>query len=254
MDAVLQRRNDPAARLAEWKGVVQAHPNEAVPKLYLGRALEVLGDTAGAETAYREALQLDPEQLEAKAMLGAVIAAGGGVEGGLRTLDEAVLAVPGLAGPAAEACERAAQTRLSGGDHAGALTLLRRARSLSPTDLRYRVSLGGALEAAGDDAAALEEYRAVVGEVPESPHSSARIDAIYGRRKDSSGRVAEWRRAVAAHPGAATPRLHLGLALEASGDEAGAESAYREALSRDAALEAESALFGRVKGAGRSAP
>jgi tetratricopeptide (TPR) repeat protein len=252
IDAIYQRRNDSTARVAEWKSLAQNHTDAAVPQLHLGIALEDLGDNTGAEAAYREALRLCPKMAGPKMRLGAVLASGGDVDGGLKLVDEGVKAMPDLAGPAAEACGRAAKRRLSVPDTRGALALLRRARSLSPTDLRYRVALGGALEAAGKDDLALEEYRAVVAEVPDSPHSSDQIDAIYQRRNDPASRVAEWRHTVEFHPDAAVPRIHLGLALEAAGDILGAETAYREALKRDAAVNADSALFLRTKNAARS--
>ncbi len=247
MDGICQQRGGAAARVAAWKDLVQNHPDAAMLHLYLGMALEDSGDTSGAEAAYREALRLSPEGQNPKLRLGVLVAAKGGVEEGLRMLDEAVRAMPSLAGSAAEGCDRAAKARGSAGDGAGALALAKRARSLSPSDLRYRVALGGALEAAGDDDGALDEYRAVVEQAPESPKSSARMDAILEKRGDKAARVDAWRRMAETHPGAAVPRIHLGMALEASGDKLGAESAYREALSRNALAEVQSDLFRRIR-------
>ena len=138
--------------------------------------------------------------------------------------------------PAAEVCHRKAKELLSAGDIAEALVQIRRARSLAPTDLRNRVALGEALEASGDDDGALAEYRAVVAEAPESPYCGGRIDTSYVRRNDPAARVAEWRRLVQLHPDAAVPHLHLGLALEASGDVPGARAAYGKALEMDPKL------------------
>jgi tetratricopeptide (TPR) repeat protein len=233
LDVMYTERGDPAGRLREWQAVAGAHPGACVPRWHLGMALEGSGDAAGAEAAYREVVQRCPLRHEPKIWLGAVIAGRGDVDGGLGFMDEAVAAMPELAGAAAEACGRAAKARVAAGDAPGALVLLRRARVLSPADPHYRVALGGALEAAGDDNGALEEYRAVVGESPELPHSGKGIDAIYERRKDLSGRVGEWKALVARHPDAVMPQLHMGLALEASGDMAGAEAAYRSVVQRD---------------------
>jgi len=114
----------------------------------------------------------------------------------------------------------------------------------------YRADLAAELEAAGDSAGALDEYRAVVEAAPESPKSSASIDALLYGRGEKTARVEEWKRLVSLHPDAAVPQLHLGLALEASGDLAGAEAAFGQALSRDPKVEADSALFRQVKKAG----
>ncbi len=247
IDAILLRRGDSAARMAEWRAFSSAHPGAAMPQFYLGLAMEASGDIGAAETAYGEAVRLRPEWQEPKIALGAALASRGCAGEGFQLMDQAVAVRPELAGDAAAACGRAAQARLSAGDTAGALTLLKRARSLSPTDLRYRVALGGVFEAAGDDAAALEEYRAVVDEVPESPHCCGRIDAILDRRGDAAARAAEWRRTVEMHPGAAWPRVYLGLSLEAAGDAAAAEAEYRAALSRNASVDGESVLLRRLR-------
>jgi tetratricopeptide (TPR) repeat protein len=247
IDGIYARWNDATGRVEEWRAVVGMHPDACIPRWCLGMALENAGDFAGAETAFRDAIQRGPKQQEPKIWLGAVIAAAGDLGGGLDLMEGAVDALPELAGAAAEACARAAKARFAAGDLSGALTLLRCARILSPTDLRHAVLFGETLEAAGDDDGALSEYRTVVGQVPDSPHSSARMDAILEKRGEKAARVEEWRGLAAANPDAAIPQLHLGLALEALGDMAGAEAAYCKALSLDPEAESGSACFKRVK-------
>ncbi len=243
IDAVCLRRNDPAARVAEWRSLVKEHPDASVLQQHLGMALEDSGDSAGAELSYREAIRLRPEWQEPKLTLGALVAAGGNTEEGLRLLDEAVRTTPGIAKTAAKHCARAANALFSAGNAKGALALARRARSLAPEDLRYRISLGELLEAAGDNNGALEEYRAVVAEAPESPKSSARVDAILEGRGDKAARVEEWNRMTAQHPGKAIPQLYLGFSLEAAGDRIGARQAFAKALEINPALaEAHTAL------------
>ena len=244
----------PADCAGEWSRLVEAHPDAPLPRFYLGCVLEDSGDTKGAETAYREALRLSPDEAEPEMRLGALLAARGEVAEGIVLVDASVARNPDLGGPAAERCDGAAKTRLAEGDAASAAVLLRKARALSPTDLRYRVALGGVLETLGEDEAALAEYTAVVEAVPESPKSSGRIDAILERRGEVAGRVALWRGMVEKHPDAALPRLHLGRALELAGDANGAETAFREALARDASLEDDSVLFRRVRANLRGAP
>jgi Flp pilus assembly protein TadD len=73
------------------------------------------------------------------------------------------------------------------------------------------------------------------------------MDAILEKRGEKAARVEEWRGLAAANPDAAIPQLHLGLALEALGDMAGAEAAYCKALSLDPEAESGSACFKRVK-------
>ena len=246
MDAVLARAGIPEKRIGAWRSLVELHPDGLLPRTCLGNALEDAGDTAGAGAAYEEALRLHPDAPEPALRMGAIKAGRGDVEGGLKAVDAAVAKQPDLAWSAAEACARAAAARLAAEDAASAVILLRRARVLSPDDLRYRVSLGGAMEAAGDDAGALSEYRAVLAEVPESPKTSARMDAVYLRRGDTAARIGEWRRIVADHPEAAIPQLHLGLALEAAGDADAAQRAFAKALEINPALEEAKAALDRM--------
>ena len=211
--------------------------------LEFGLALEFTGETEQAMAAYREALRQCPDLHPARARLGGLIAATGDLEGGGRLLDEVLNSDPGLTDSVAEAMNKAGLRRRSAGDAKGAIALLRRAQGLSPANLKHGAALGEALEDAGDRGGALAEYRAVVAGAPESPHCCERIDVIYQGRKDGPGRLAEWRRIVEMHPDAAWPRLHLGLALEDSGDLEGAKAAYREALSHNARVEIDSGLF-----------
>ncbi len=253
IDGVYQGRGDPVGLVSEWQCLSAACPAAFMPAFRLGLALEAEGDTVAAKAVYEEALRRCPGRAEPRVRLAGLAAAVGDVEQGLQII--AALAAEGgedTAGHAARACGGAARARVIAGDFRGAAALLREACLLSPRDLSHRVALGEALEAAGDGDGALAEYREVAAEMPDAPYSGRRIDGIFLRRNDPAGRVAEWRRMVAAHPAAAVPRMHLGLALEAAGDAVGAATAYREALSHDASVEADSLVFRSVKDAARS--
>jgi hypothetical protein len=89
----------------------------------------------------------------------------------------------------------------------------------------------------------------VMGGGPEAFHSAQRIDAIYERLNDPVGRLGAWREIVEAHPGAALPLLHLGLALEVSGDRAGAREALERALKINPALAEAQGALGRLDNA-----
>ncbi len=252
IDAVYRGRGDAPGLVLEWKFLSDTLPTSFMAAFHLGLALEAAEDRLGAETAYNEALNRCPDRTEAKVRLVGLVAARGDVKNALGSI-VALTADGGeeVMNHAGWACGSAAKARVTAGDLPGAVALLRRARQFSPADLGYRVSLGEALEAAGDDEGALLEYRAVAAEAPDAPHSGDRIDAIYGRRADPTARVAEWKRMVEAHPAAAVPRIRLGLALEAADDKQGAETVYREALALNAAVNANSPLFLQIKNAAR---
>jgi tetratricopeptide (TPR) repeat protein len=94
----------------------------------------------------------------------------------------------------------------------------------------------------GEREAALREFRAVLREDPTSIEAAVGA-ALAGWPEGSLDRL---RALVASHPRSGVARLHLGLALGATGDRPGAEREWREAEARDpdtpAALEAESLL------------
>ena len=89
---------------------------------------------------------------------------------------------------------------------------------------------------------ALREFEAVLRADPAS------IEAAVGAALAAwpEGSLERLRALVESHPRSGVARLHLGLALEATGDRAGAEQEWREAEARDpdspAALESESLL------------
>ena len=94
----------------------------------------------------------------------------------------------------------------------------------------------------GDRAAARRRFEAVLRRNPDS------VEAAVGAAIAAwpNGTVDALRRVVARHPDSGVARLHLGLALLASGDREGAEAEWREAERRDpdspAALTAEDLL------------
>ena len=94
----------------------------------------------------------------------------------------------------------------------------------------------------GDRETALREFQAVLRQDPAS------IEAAVGAALATwpEGSLDRLRALVASHPRSGVVRLHLGLALSAAGDAAGAEREWREAEMRDpdtpAAVEAESLL------------
>ena len=107
------------------------------------------------------------------------------------------------------------------------------------------------LERTGDRDGAVDACLKLLAAVPEAAQTAARLDGLCG--DEAAGRkrrVALWRGIVSAHPDAAVPNLHLGLALDASGDTAGAAAAYQKALAANPDLPPGSALLEKVRRGG----
>jgi len=58
--------SETAERIAWWTTLHEAHPEAAVPMMYLGKAHEAAGDHDAALDAYRRALEIDPALDDAK--------------------------------------------------------------------------------------------------------------------------------------------------------------------------------------------
>ena len=73
LDALLRRQ--PAGQelaLTEWRAITERYPDAAIPALYLGIALESVGDTDGAVAAYRKSQRLNPDLSDAREKLSAL--------------------------------------------------------------------------------------------------------------------------------------------------------------------------------------
>lgn len=97
--------------------------------------------------------------------------------------------------------------------------------------LHYRVA--GILRQQGELAEALRHYEAAVGGLPGFAEAWDEYGVAKVLADDFAGAVPLFRRAIAADPARASAHLHLGLALEALGDEREAVGALREALRLD---------------------
>ena len=101
-----------------------------------------------------------------------------------------------------------------------------------PRDREALTILGSLLEELGQPEAACEKYREAMRASPHFSPPYDALDAVLRERGDAEQRVAEWRQIVEEFPEAFCAWFYLGLALEAAGDQEGAEGAFQEALSR----------------------
>ena len=241
----------PEKRLDSWRELTDAHPDAATPRFYLGRALESLGKWEGAAAAYREALKINPGLLQAR-IAGVILkVSSGNAAEGIQELQsmaqDAGLPKEGIIA----AFDQAARHLLERGDTRTALDVYRNGLAAFADAPPLLFGQSEALEQAGDRAGALEVCVRLLAVLPESPKTAERLDALCKASNPGATACMDlWKRIVQTHPDAAIPQLHLGLALEAAGDVAGAEAAYRQALSRDPKPDVDSALFKKVKEGG----
>ena len=230
-----------------------------------GTALEAQHDLAGAEAAYRAALETDPAMADAHDRLGFVLGKLGRTADAIAEFERAVALQPDLADAqyhlgatlwwtkqidaARKPLERAVALRPTHaesryylglvkrqqGDIAGAIDDLRIAVKSDPSLAAAHLQLGVALQARGDLDGAVTALRtrrlarSLARRRRQQPR--ARADAEGGRR----ARGADAEQAVERHPDFASARLNLGTALMQTGDLGGAVDVYRELTDREPA-------------------
>jgi len=97
-------------------------------------------------------------------------------------------------------------------DYLGAERLLLAAEAAQPENLWHQVRLGEALSGQERYDEALARFRRVLTQVPDSPHTAARVDAIYERLGTPDARIREWEALVKMHPDSSILLQHLNKA------------------------------------------
>ena len=90
-------KGDAPAALGLALQAVASHAKDARYAFTLGRAYKATGDLGAAESAYRQALQLKPDYVEATVSLGIVLKTRGDVDGAIALYDRALHLAPGYA-------------------------------------------------------------------------------------------------------------------------------------------------------------
>jgi len=193
LDAFLTYRGEADLRLRECRALVRDYSDVAQAHFILARALDAASLLDSALPEYRQALTLDPDDPDKKTDLGWALQRKGYKE---------------------EAAALYAEILAQNPYHAAALNN----RGLLAFDQ-------GKL----DDA--LPDFRAALRLTPQFEVAAENIDRVYLRRKDTEGRLREWRSLVERMPDKPLPRHRLGLALQDAGDWAGASAAFQAVLS-----------------------
>lgn len=227
-DLLVKTQPPSEAILAEWQAISDAHPDAVVPLQYLGMALESVGRLDDARAAYKKALNQNPEVDQAACRLAALEVLAGNMEQGLSEMREFVRNHPDQVNAVSNRLGEIAATFTGQKKMEEAMLLYKTALELSPTDLWSLVHLGEIYEARGDYADALNAYKSVLTQKPESPVSARKLqDLLVKMQTPPETVLGMWRAINEQHPEAAVPLYYLGMALEAVGDLKGAEEAVR---------------------------
>ncbi len=252
---------------AAYAEVLAAHPHDAYPHLWTGWSLLQVGEHAQAAAHFERALKLAPDWPEAAYALGRVCCAQGDFPRARQLLQEAVNGYPteDEEARAAAACELGNAFR-GLGDLKAAADLYRQALALDPTHPTARFNLAltyndlgeferaiseldiilqlepedvdalverGAAHAAlerPDDA--MESYRAALGIDPDRAEAHGGLGLVYYMMALCDLSADHYARSAVLSPDDPWPQYDLGLALEAAGRHAEADTAFEQAVDK----------------------
>jgi tetratricopeptide (TPR) repeat protein len=189
----------------------------AAAKAALGRALQIKGDVAGAEAAYREAMAAEPTALAPVVGLATVLRKTDRAAEAEPLLQKAIEAAPG----AAEAYKEMARVQIALGRPQEALTNANLAAALAEGDpevqaMVIELKLARALQEVGgerNDLAVFELTR-LRDQYPDSAAIRVGLGRAQIARRDGDAAVAELQKAVELDPKNAEAQYQLGYALQ----------------------------------------
>lgn len=233
-ELLVKIQTPPETVLAEWEAINAADPESIVPLYYLGMAQERLGRLADARAAYMRVLDHNQEFDQVAYKLAALEILTGNMDQGLTKIQEIVQQHPDQAEGISAHLGELAKNFTGQGKMEEAILLYKSALEISPTDLWPQVYLGEIYEAQGNQDNALEAYRSVLMQKPESPVSAQKLQELLVKiQTPPEAILAEWQAISNSHPDAAVPLQYMGMAQEALGQIAEASSSYGKALTHN---------------------
>jgi Flp pilus assembly protein TadD len=225
MDAI--QKQDFAAAKKVLAEAVAKDPNDPQAAFYYGVSMDGLGDTPGAMTAYKKALELDPKLVEAAVNLSGAQYEQKDAAGALATADKGLKASP----KSPELLVNRALSLEALGKKDEAMAAYGAATKARPDDAQLRITYAEYLAAAGKRDDALTELRAVQN--VDDPTLLAALGVRFGRLKAFPDCVAALDKAIKLKDSA---DLHTrrGVCRHDFGDDGGAQADYDAALKLDA--------------------
>lgn len=196
--AAAEKNADVIAASKDLKRAAALEPKYGPAYVEYGRALLLLGDAPGAESALRKGAELVPEEAEARSALGVALLATGKAE--------------------------------------EALTELTKAKELDPGSADRRGNLGTVLFMRGRVPEAIKEYEVQIRLAPDDPRAHSDLGTALLAQSDFARAIPELQRAIELDPKRATFHSNLGYALQLQGTVSDAIGEYREAIRLDPKL------------------
>ena len=209
----------------EFANALQIAPQDAEARYLLGRVMERLGDIRSAAGMYQGAIDVDPEQIGARAGLGRMYVLSGHAERALTLVE------PGLGkqpdNPELLVVRSLARLRLQ--DPSGAISDAEHAVRLAPSDSDAVSALAAVYNETGQPERALSLLKSAVERVPVATGMREFLAGMYVARGQDQLAETQLREVVRLRPGELAPRLRLAAFYARGGRIDEAEGTMRKA-------------------------
>jgi tetratricopeptide (TPR) repeat protein len=197
------------ARKTFWSHLMGQYPDALLPKARYALALAVSGDEEKAVSLCASLVEQVPDNVEVRLACSLIFCQIDQIDRGLQEIEWVLKQSPFLANEILEQLADISIAKLEKGFPDQAEPLIRKAIVLGPHNLLYYLHLGRILLAQDRFEEALEQFRKVLLEVPESPNAAKLLDQAWDGMNNPEMRYQDWESIVDAHPEAEIPRQHL---------------------------------------------
>jgi tetratricopeptide (TPR) repeat protein len=209
-----------------YKATLTRNPGCWMAHYNLGIALNEQGDTDGAISHYREAVELWPGYAEAHYNLGRLLAQKGQVDEAIAHYEKALEINPSDA----DAHNNLGATLLANGRIDEAIAHYRKALVIQPDYAEASCNLASALLSKGDLDGTIAYYSACLAVSPNQPEAQYNLASALFQRNRMDEAIAHYQKVLELSPANADARANLGSVFLAKGRVRDAIAQYRDVL------------------------
>ncbi len=219
-------QGDTAGAETHFRRALEYEPNFADARNSLGILFDRLGRTDEALEQFRKVVAIDPDYAEAYNNIGVILKNRKQIEPAIEAFHRAIAADASFAG----SYSNLALVYEDRGDMKAAETQFRNALRRDPDNAAVRTNFGGLLYLGGRLEEARQELERATVIDPSYASAFNNLGAVFGRLGRPEDEIAAYRKAAALDPGYADVHHNLGLALLKRGNAKEGESEMRRAL------------------------
>ena len=206
-------KHDAGAAAEAFRQAIQLDPENAPAHYNLANALEAKGQDDEAIAEYREAIRLDPGDARMRSNLGVALARRGELDGAIAEYRLAIRLNPRYALPRVNL----GLALVRRGELDEAIVECREAVRLRPNNAGIRFNYGATLSKHGKIAEAIVAYREAIRLEPDHSEAHAGLGVVLARQGKLEEAIAECRAAIRLDPKHAEAHYNLGVALALQG-------------------------------------